>query len=386
MNAWLQVDQIATEALMILEDSLVITNLTARDKTADFNKTSNGYSVGDTVRIKTRPDYEAKEFTGNVEVQAIRESGRSMTIEKHFDVSVEITAKEKALDLESYIDQVVRPAVYRLAEKCDRYVGTKLLDAAGLYNSADLLGTSADLALARQAGNWQQLEPGGRFILMNDDLEAKLLGKDYFTKYDNRGEDGVVSFRDALLGKAMGFQFYSSLQFPDYTARTAGAGAGVVNNGAGGNTNNRIGDKVLIIDSIDLSVNTIKAGDRIRVAGVRRPLIVSTLANGAATTQILLVDPITEIIPDNAAVTVIGSGATYDVQGVMFDNQSMAVAMPLLDKPSDKPSFIVNSNGYSIRVVTGYDMNTKKEMMSLDTLIGAAAYDPRRMTLLADNA
>lgn len=382
MNAWLQVDQIATEALMILEDSLVITNLTARDKTADFNKTAAGYSVGDTVRIKTRPDYEAKEFVNTVEVQAIRESGRAMTIEKHFDISVEITAKEKALDLESYIDQVVRPAVYRLAEKCDRYVGTKILDAAGLYASTDLLGTSADLALARQAGNWQQLEPGGRFILMNEDLEAKLLGKDYFTKYDNRGEDGVVSFREAALGKAMGFQFYSSLQFPEQT-HTAGTGVGVTNSTT---TLNVIGVKTLTIDAADFTLTPINAGDRLYIAGVRRPLIAGASVAGPGVTAIPLVDPISEIIPDGAAVTVIAAGLTYDVQGVLFDSQSMAVAMPLLDKPSDKPSFIVNSNGYSIRVVTGYDMTTKKEMMSLDTLIGAAAYDPRRMTLLADAA
>src|SRR5574343_353374 len=118
-NAWEKVDLIAAEALTHLEDALVISKLATKDKTADFNTRPNGYAVGDTVRIKSRPDYEAKEFTTAIAVQSIRETKRSMTIEKHFDISVEITAKEKALDMESFSEQVIMPAAYRLAEKCD---------------------------------------------------------------------------------------------------------------------------------------------------------------------------------------------------------------------------------------------------------------------------
>jgi hypothetical protein len=383
MNAWQQVDQIASEALQILEDSLIITNLTTRDKTADFNRTASGYAVGDSVRIKTRPDYTVNEFTSTISTQGIRESVRDMTIEKHFDISVSLTAKEKALDFESLIEQVIRPAVYRLAEKCDTYVGTKILQARGLYSSAALFTDQADMALARKAANIQQLEPGGRYMLLNSDLEAILLGKSFFTQYNNRGDEGVTSFRDAALGKAMGMTFYPSLQFPELTF-AAGNGVAQTNNASG--VNNRVGASILTIDSVDLSTTTIKAGDRVKVAGMRRPLKVSTLANGASTTQLLLTDPIDEIVPDNAAVTVVSSGATYTIQGAILDSQSLAVAMPVLDKPSDKPSFVVNSNGFSIRVVQGYDMTTKTETMSLDCLIGAAAYDARRITLLGDNA
>src|SRR5690606_36073511 len=127
------------------------------------------------------------------------------------------------------------------------------------------------------------------------------------------------------------------------------------------------------------------AGTRIRIAGVRRPLKVATLANSETLTQISLVDPITEIIPDNAAVTVVGSGKTnLNFVGAILDSQSLAVAMPVLDAPSDKPSFVVNNNGFSIRVVQGYDMKTKTDMLSLDLLMGATAYDPRRITLLRE--
>nr|MDJ0827605.1 P22 phage major capsid protein family protein [Rhodobacter sp.] len=134
-NAYTNVDWIAAEALTVMSDELIISPLTARDKTADFMNEPNGYKVGDTVRIKTGPDYEAKEFTagGNVEVQSVRSSNRNIKIEKHLDVSVEIGAKEKKLNFEGFSSEVIQPAAVRLAEKCDQYVGTKILNASGLY-------------------------------------------------------------------------------------------------------------------------------------------------------------------------------------------------------------------------------------------------------------
>jgi len=383
-NAWEQVDQIAAEALMGLEDNLVISRLTARDKTSDFNKTPDGYAVGQTVRIKTRPDFEAKEFAGAITIQEIRESTRSMTIEKHFDVSVQMTAKEKALDMESLIEQVINPATYRLAEKCDTYVGTKILEGAGLYVSNDLFVSSADLALARKSANYQQLDPASRFCLVNDTLEAKLLGASWFNTYNDRGPTGEQILTAGNLGRTMGLNFFSSLQLPVDVHAAAGNGTSTTDNGVAVNgifPNNKIGMTTLTIDSL---TGQIEAGDRIQIAGVRRPLIAAAQATATAT-SVTLTDPITEIIPDGAAITVIGSGqVNLNFSGAIFDGQSLAIAMPVLDSPSDKPSFVVSNNGFSLRVVQGYDMTTKTDTLSIDLLIGAKAYDPRRITLLRE--
>lgn len=383
-NAWKQVDQISSEAIMHMEDRLVISSMTARDKTSEFNKTPDGYAVGSTIRIKTRPDYDAKEFAGTVQVQEIRESTRTMTIEKHFDVSVELTAKEKALDFESFAEQVIMPASYRLAEKIELYAGSKLLKAHGMFASNDLFADAADMALARKAANFQQLSPTGRFCIVNDTLEAKLLGKDYFNKAQNRGDDGVVAFREAILGRAMGLQFYSSMQFPTWTLASAGAGTTQTNNGVAVNgifPNNKIGDTALVVDAL---TNTFPAGTRIQIAGVRRPLVVATLASAGAT-SVALVDPITEVIPDNAAITVVGSGqSNLTAYGVIMDDQSLGIAMPALDLPSDKLAYNISNNGFGLRVVVGYDMTTKKDMMSIDCLVGVEAWDPRKITLLTE--
>jgi hypothetical protein len=375
-NAWENPSMIAAEALLHLEDALVITNLAATDKTADFLSRPNNYAVGDTVKIKTRPEYTVNDFSTTITTQDVRESTRSMSIEKHFDVSVEVGAKEKVLNMDGFSDQVIRPAVYALAEKCDQYVGTKILQSAGLYASDALFATQGDMALARKAATFQQLNEN-RMCLMDLDLEASLLSQNYFSTYAQRGDAGAAAFNSGYMGKALGMNFYSTINFPT-DSHTPGNGTSTTDNSGDAN---KIGSTTLKINSL---TGKIEAGDRIAVAGLRRPLIAAAQATATATT-VTLVDPITEIVPDGAAVTVVGSGVGAALaRGVIMDDSAMGFAMPMLDTPSDKPSSVVSSNGFSIRVVQGYDMSTKKETMSLDLLIGACAYDPRRMTLLRE--
>ena len=68
-----------------------------------------------------------------------------------------------------------------------------------------------------------------------------------------------------------------------------------------------------------------------------------------------------------------------------MDDRSLAVAFPKLDEPGDKITATADSNGVSVRIVKGYDMQTKKDTLSLDLLVGAFALDPRRITLAAES-
>ena len=378
-NAWEHPSLIAAEGLMHLEDALILGALVTRDKTNEF--TSGSMKIGDTVNMRTSPDYEAREFTNDgtqtIVKQAIRSSVRPFVIEKIFDVSVEVTAREKKLDLDAFSEQVIAPAAYRLAEKVDKYIGTKITDAAGLYASNTLYSSAADMALARKAATLQQLDPMSRISLVNLDLEATLLGQTWFNQSQTRGAPGISTLQTGNMGQVMGMNFVSSINFP-VAAHTASGGTTTIDSAVA--TDNLIGLSTLTVDSI---TGGFTAGDRIQVAGLRRPLIVKTTV-AAAGVAIVLVDPITEIIEDGAAVTVIGSGQSLSYNGAIFDSRSLAMAMPLLDAPSDKPSAVVSNNGYSIRMVQGYDIDKKVEVMSLDVMCGAVAWDPRKITLLAD--
>jgi len=381
MNHFEHPDMIAREALIHMEDALVIQALCAKDLTAEYNSRPNGYKIGDSVRFKTNPVYQTKEFqdTNVIAIQPIRSSTRSLTIEKHFDVSVEVTTRQLALDFNSFSEEVLKPAGKTLAASIDRYVASKALQAAGLYNptgAGKLFESAADIAQARKAAIIQQLGDS-RFCLMDLDLEASLLGQTWFNQSQTRGDAGLMTLKEAYMGRTMGIDFFSSINFANQQI-VAGSGVSTTDNTGDAN---QLGDKVL---KIDASTGTFKAGDRIMIADVRRPLIVAAEAV-ATSTAIALVDPIAEIIPDGAAVTVVAAGKTINVQGAIFDHQSLGVAMPTLDKPGDKVSAIASENGVSIRFVSGYDMTHKTTTMSFDVLVGAFCIDPRRVTLLANN-
>lgn len=383
-NIWEHPSVIAAEALTHLEDALVIAPLCAKDKTSEFTNKSNGWKVGDTVSFRTNGEYVVDEFSSTIDVQDIGNSSRSLAIEKHYDVSVEITAREMSLDLDSFSDQVIRPAAYKLAEQVDTYLGTKILEGAGLYlaGTGALLATAADIAQARKAAILQQLSTD-RFCLLDLDLEAVLLGQTWFNQSQTRGVDGENTLRTGQMGRVMGMDWYSSIAFPtNASAFSAGSMVCTTNNTTG--TKNLIGDELLTVDNQTAS-KVVEVGDRLIIAGVRRPLVVKTaIADTSATTSVALVDPITEIIPDNAAVTVVGSTKDHVYHGAIFDDRSLAIAFPMLDNPESETAATMSNNGISIRMVKAYNITTKKTTLSLDLLCGAFALDPRRITLLGE--
>jgi hypothetical protein len=312
-----------------------------------------------------------------------------MTIEDHLDITTNVSARDKALNFEGFAAEVIRPASYALAEKIDKYMATKILQGMGLYVSSDLFGATSgsgnkDLAQARKVALMQQLGMD-KFCLMNPELEATLLGQDWFTGAANRGDDRIL--RSGEMGHTMGLDFFSTVNWAE-TSHVSSSGVAVLADAAetASAKVNMIGQKGIVCDEITAAF---KAGDRIQVAGAKRPMVVAAdVAIAITSAEIALrtipvVDPITEILQADAAVTVVGSGLTLDFQGAIFDGKSLGMAMPILDAPETGLSSVVSNNGISIRVVADYDSKFKISQLSMDCLIGGFALDPRRITLLA---
>jgi len=377
-NSYLTVSQIAAESLTVLEDSLVAGNLLYRDKTSDFGLAKNGYKVGDTVRVRQGTEFAVNDFTSTITKQDIRQSERNMTIERHMDVSVGIGAREMSLDLDHFSTEVIVPAMVSIAEEIDTFLLTKIVQATSLYASADLFASVGDMANANRVANEAQIPKAGRIGLVNSSLEAKLLGSDFFHSADIRDGESLQALRDARMGRVMGTDWVASVNMP-VAGHTNSSGTTTTDNTVA--TDNLIGNSTLVVDSI---VGGFTAGDRIRIAGVRRPLIVETTV-AATGLAIVLTDPITEIIPDGAAVTVEGGNASVlDFQGIITNPNAFAFATPPLELPASVEASVQNANGFSIRVVRDYDVDTKSTTLSFDLLLGALAYDPRLAVLLAD--
>lgn len=70
------------------------------------------------------------------------------------------------------------------------------------------------------------------------------------------------------------------------------------------------------------------------------------------------------------------ASATSDPLALAFHKNAFALVTRPLEIPSEKADgYIENYDGFGIRVMQGYDMNTKKQIMSLDMLCGVKLLD-----------
>ena len=391
-NTFPSISIIAADALEHLEDALVIKPLCTTDVSSEFNVRPNGYNVGSSIQFRTLPDYEVKVFderaSDNTWVrndakvivpQDIRSGARTMYIEQHLDVSVTLSARELAMDFDNFSTEVLKPAMSRLANKIDAYCASKILTGHGLYAATSVLSTQAEMASARKTALDYQLDEDNLFCLVDPTLESTLLGSSWFNSTSNRISD--IGLTKGFMNDTMGFKFYVSRNFPNTTHLNSSGTAVTVTSPT--TTQNKIGTSTLHVTS---ATTAMLEGDRIIVSGCKRPMIVAADVD-ATDTEIPLVDPITELIGATKAVTVVGGNAkTLTPRGAIFDGRTLGLAMPMLDPAAGMENSVVSANGVSVRVVKGYNMSTKVTTLSMDCLVGAAAIDPRRITVLANAA
>ena len=127
-NSFLTPDVIAREALLILEQNIVAPQMMETSATADFT----GAKVGDTIRIRRPAFFGVGEFervsnaNNTITIQDAVENSVNLQIEKHFDVSFEVSSKELAFAVDDFNERLLKPAMSALAQKIDQYALTKI--------------------------------------------------------------------------------------------------------------------------------------------------------------------------------------------------------------------------------------------------------------------
>lgn len=112
-NAFLTPNIIAREALIVLENNLVMANLVHRDYSDEFAQ------IGDTVTIRKPAKFTAKNFTGAISRQDASEGSVPVKIDRHRDVSFGVTSKELTLDIKDFSTQLISPAMRAIAQAVD---------------------------------------------------------------------------------------------------------------------------------------------------------------------------------------------------------------------------------------------------------------------------
>jgi hypothetical protein len=196
---------VSKQALGFWQNSQILCGLFNRSYVGEF-----GGGNGDTVTIRKQASLTAAEFdraTGVV-VQDVVESSITVTVDKLYDVTVQVTQEQWDFDVMDFGWQVVEPAGRAMARQAERLVASAL---TAHPTTLDLVSANPvkSLIAARTVLNKKEVPLEDRFIIVGSDAAALLLGDPLFLKANENGSDQAL--RSASLGRILGMEVYESV-------------------------------------------------------------------------------------------------------------------------------------------------------------------------------
>lgn len=361
---------VAKESLRILENNLVTSRVVYRSYENEYY----GAKKGDTITIRKPATFIANEFTSTISTQDVTETSTSITLEKLFDVSVEVTSKQLTLDLQSFSAQVIAPAMAALAQAVDEYVLSQYVD---VYNYVGAAGSPpdslAEVAAVDKLMNELKAPMNNRFAVVSPAAKAALFNIDSFARLDTRGQAGLNALERAEMGMFMNSMWMMDQNVATSCAHTAGTAntlADILTNGV-----QAVGATSVVLDSAGGTTETFKKGDVITIAGEGQHVVTADAAMVAGAATIAISPALRSEVADGVAITVVGD----HVSNLIAVPQAIALAsVPLMTIGENDERMAVSSfNNLSVRVVADYSITKKSSLFSFDTLVGAKVIDPR---------
>lgn len=129
----LTMSYITNEALVVLENELIIANRVERQYSDEFAQT--GAKVGNTVNIRRPPRYKGT-YGPPLNVENTFESSIPVVLNYQFHVDVQFTTQDLALSMDMFKTRVLKPQIATVANRIDS-------DSAQFFwlNTATMLGT-----------------------------------------------------------------------------------------------------------------------------------------------------------------------------------------------------------------------------------------------------
>lgn len=382
-NIFEKPDIVANEALALLMSNMVATKLYSRRYESDLNSTSK---VGDTIRLRRRGAGVVDEYNGStVTVRDINETKINLTLEKHYDATIKVTAKEQTLDIKDFSSQVLAPRMVEMAEQIDTYALSKVKDIPNVIDNVNNAGASigalpndlAGYAKIDRVMNDLKIPARDRFMLTSTELREVMLSIDSFVEADKSGADNAL--RSAEIGPIMGLRSFMGQNFPTTTHTTGTGFDGAVNGAVAA------GATSFAFDGMTTAAGTLLAGDIVEIAGYGNVTVAANVTASSGAGTITVVEPFRAAVADNATFTVTDNATgdvsnTWESHGAAFHPDCLAfVAVPLdLPRSAAAADYAQDpGNNVAVRMVFDYDRDLKADVLSIDCLVGSAMIDGR---------
>ncbi len=341
------VKQIAREALPRLIDNLVFPNLVYKETVP-----GNAAKKGDVVSVRRPVRLEANDFddADGIIAQNLDNDTIDVKLDHIATVDLQLGAIEAACDFDSVTRQFIEPAAAALAEKINA-------EGLGLYRDIPYIAGTAgatpdgldDIAQASYMLDMNKVPFGSRCAVWNPLATSKLKQVPAIVNAEKCGDTNAL--RTGAIGRVFGIDNYMSQAVADHapaytgtlTVAQAATDADTVKFTASV-TSGKIGRGDIL--KIDGKPYTVKADVNVTSSSVTVPLYPNVTASTSATV---------EMLPAHAA-------------NLVFHPNAFAFISRPLQTPAGVESYVTSYNGISLRVVRGYDIRYKREILSMDVL------------------
>lgn len=403
-NTTLTADIIANEAVMILDNELVMAKQVFRGYENEFSNTVNGYEPGATISVRRPTDFTVRDGA-TMNVQDVTEGKFSITVDKRKGIDFAFSSQDLTLSIKNLSERVIKPAMIQLANQVD-------VDLMALYKDipswvgtpGQTINSFADFAKGPERMDEYANPKAGRTAVLSPADHWGLLGAQT-AMYIQDAAKGA--YRSAALGNIAGVDLFMSQNIPTHTVGAAATASAKADAAAGlgvlsttYEATKDTGYMYLSTDGWDAS--TLKAGDVLELSDVYavNPVTKATLpfkkqfvvledtVTASGDTAIKIAPP---IIPTGAfknvsnaptdgttSITKVGTGGTGYRQNLIFHKNAFAlVSVPLVDPPGAGEVARKSLNGTSVRVIPVYDGVNDVSRWRLDILYGVKTIDNR---------
>lgn len=363
---------VAREALISLENNMVMGSLVHRGYSKEYQ------SIGATVLARRPTSFTATAFTSTVGYSTITEASVAVILDKHWDVSFQITSQELSLDVVNFSEQFIEPAMRAIAQEVDKDICSRA--ATGIAGHYPVSSTPAvsDIAGLEAVLDVNKVPLTDRRLVMHPITKAGYLSLDAFLNADKRG-DGGKALRTAEIGKVLGFDTYMDQNIQTFATEIDNTSTAVLAGvtGAAGTV-----DGTALNVDLGGTGEILNIGDIFKVTGYDKWHVINKLATCSGGSAVVNFLPAMD-----SAYT---SGAVVTFQGdhrnnlAFHKNAFCLVTAPLQPPIGGAKAAVVTYKNLACRVVYGYDMQYKKNNISVDFLCGFKMLDLELAARLAD--
>lgn len=360
-NSFLDVKEIARQALPRLIENLVFPNLIYKDYSSTYE-----VGKGATIQVRKPVVLTASEFNegSGVSAQDVKETSVEVTLDKLATVDVEFGAIARATSVDDLNRLFVDPAAAAIAEKING-------DGLSLYKDIPYFcGTAGttpdgldDFANAAKVLDNNKVPMDKRHGIWNADAMATFRQIPALVNANKSGS--TEALRRGAIGDVFGIDHYMSQGVKTHSGGSltaGGTGASGVKVEADVTANQTI-SLISNASAAGTLTGTVKKGDLVTIGGKQYTVVQDATASSNKI-SVKLDRAIT--VTANTAATVVSSG----VQNLVFHENAFAFVTRPLMAPAGVESYTTSYNGISLRVTRGYNMQYKKEMLSMDVLYG----------------